>query len=232
MALAVTQSRVYNSPLQLYLPIPMSNDLNQYYLQQMGIQVWIERPVNSTEIKLSQLERQISSCTDCGLHQNRSKSVFGRGNSAARLMIIGDAPDVDDDQEGKPFTGKSGALLNRMLSSIGLSEGDVYITNILKCRPSPDVNPSASEISLCGRYLTEQISLIAPDIILILGGIAGQFVIKTSDPFITLRGKPHFYGDIPCVVSFHPDDLMAHPLNKKAAYDDWLEVKKILTSRL
>ena len=232
MALAVTPSRVYTSPLQLYLPILMSNDLNQYYLQQMGIQVWIERPVNSTEIKLSQLERKVSSCTDCALHQNRSKSVFGRGNSAPRLMIIGDAPSIADDQEGKPFTGKTGALLNRMLSSIGLTEGDVYITNILKCRPYAAVNPSASEISRCGRYLTEQISLIAPDIILVLGGVAGQFFINTTDPMITLRGKPHFYGDIPCIISFHPDYLLAHPLDKKAAYDDWLEVKKILTNRL
>lgn len=210
----------------------MSNDLNQYYLQQMGIQVWIERSIDSALIKLSQSQRQAAVCTNCGLHQNRSKSVFGRGNSAARLMIIGEAPGVDDEQEGRPFVGRAGALLNRMLACIGLSEEDVYLTNILKCRPSSDSDPSDDEISLCGQYLTEQISAIAPDIIMVLGGIAGKFIFKTSEPFNTLRGKSQYYGEIPCIVSFHPDYLLTHPRDKKAAYTDWLEVKKILANSL
>lgn len=210
----------------------MSTDLNQYYLQQMGIQVWIERPVNSVLIKLSELERRVSSCVDCGWLQNPAKSVFGRGNSSAKLMIIGDAPGVVDEQEGKPFAGRTGAFLNRMLSSIGLTEEDVYMTNVLKCRQSSDSSlDQKEEINLCHRHLGEQIALIDPDIILILGSLAGQLILKTGESLKMLRGKPHHYGEIPCVPSFHPDYLLQNPRDKKDAYNDWLDVKRMLSAK-
>lgn len=210
----------------------MSTDLNQYYLQQMGIQVWVERPVNSALIKLSQLEHRVSSCTNCDLHQHRTKSVFGRGNSPAKLMIIGDAPGIDDDQEGKPFVGRGGALLCRMLSSIGLLEDDVYMTTILKCRPPSTSSSCQAESNLCGRYLTEQIALVAPALLLVLGSVAGQFMTKTCEPLNTLRKSTHHYGNIPYVVSFHPEHLLHNPRDKKEAYNDWLDVQRLLSDTI
>lgn len=210
----------------------MSIDLNQYYLQQMGIQVWVERSVNSALIKLSQLEHRVTSCTDCGLHQHRTKSVFGRGNNPARLMIIGDAPSMDDDQEGKPFVGRVGGLLSGMLSSIGLLEEDVYMTTILKCRPSSISVSCQVERNLCGRYLTEQIALVAPELLLVLGNSAGQFMTQTNDSLDALRKNIHHFGATPYVVSFHPEYLLDNPRDKKEAYNDWLNVKRLLSDKI
>lgn len=207
----------------------MSTDLNQYYLQQMGVQVWIERPVNSVLIKLSELERRVSSCVDCGWHQNPVKSVFGRGNTSAKLMIIGDAPGVADEQEGKPFAGRTGAFLNRMLSSIGLAEENAYMTNALKFRSN--IDGQKEESNICHRHLGEQIALITPDIIVMLGSLAGQLILKTGESLKTLRGQPYHYGEIPCVVSFHPNHLLQNPRDKKEAYNDWLIVKKMLSAK-
>ena len=207
----------------------MSADLNQYYLQQMGIQVWTERPIHSCENKLFLLERQVSSCVKCRLHENRSKTVFAQGNPLARLMIIGEAPGFYEDKEGLPFAGKAGHLLKQMLFSIGLSEQDVYITNALKCRVSENNLPLPAEIAFCEDYLSQQISLVAPQLLLALGCIAGQVAIKKSLPLYQLRESLHYYDKIPCLVSYHPAHLLQNPADKKRAYSDLLEVKRILS---
>jgi len=207
----------------------MSNELNEYYLQQMGIDVWKERKIYSCAGELSQLASQVSSCTRCVLHKSRTNTVFARGNYEARLMIIGEAPGFYEDKQGLPFVGKAGGLLNQMLNSIGLGENEVYIANVIKCRPPDNRDPQSDEIEQCSNYLAEQIRLVAPKLLLALGRFAGQFLVKQNAPLNQLRSKLHYYDQTPCVVTYHPAYLLRKPSDKKKAYTDLLEVRKMLT---
>jgi uracil-DNA glycosylase len=207
----------------------MPNAINQYYLQQMGVQLWTERHRHSGASKLLQLERAVSNCESCSLHQSRSKTVFARGNPDAPLMIIGEAPGFYEDEQGLPFVGKAGALLNQMLHSIGLAEKDVYIANVLKCRPPDDRDPGADEMAQCGKYLSRQIGLVAPKLLLGLGQFAGQFLAGNTLPLKQLRSTLHYYQDTPCLVSYHPAYLLRSPSDKKKAFEDLLQIKKQLS---
>jgi uracil-DNA glycosylase len=206
----------------------MSADLNQYYLQQMGIQLWTERPIHSCESKLFLLERQVAGCVKCTLNHTRSRTVFAKGNSQAKLMIIGDAPRLYEEQEGIPFADKAGYLLKLMLLSVGLSEQDAYFTNVLKCRVAENKVPLPDEIAHCKNYLAEQISLVAPQVLLALGSTAGHALIKKSASINQLREDLYYYDKIPCLISYHPAHLLKNPADKKKAYSDLLEVKRIL----
>lgn len=219
----------------------MSGNLQHYYLQQMGIEPWIlrEKPnkllpvVQSEKIAidtnlLTDLEKQVSNCMRCPLAQTRTQTVFARGNPQAKLMIVGEAPGFYEDQQGKPFVGKAGGLLNRMLKSIGLSEDDVYIANVLKCRPPNNRDPNSEEINHCCDYLAQQIAIISPQLILAVGRFAGQFLLKAAYPLNKMRGKLHDYQGRSVLVSYHPAYLLRNPQDKKKAYDDLLSVKKLL----
>lgn len=207
----------------------MTNDLKQYYLQQMGIEPWIIRRTGSShENNLSQLAKRVSQCTACSLHQCRTRTVFARGNPQAKLMIIGEAPGFYEDQQGLPFVGKAGVLLNQMIHSIGLNEQEVYIANVLKCRPPDNRDPTVEEIALCTPYLSEQVALVAPTLLLALGRFAGQFLVKKNLPLNQLRQTRHYYNSIPCFVSYHPAYLLRSPKDKKHAYRDLLQIKQCL----
>lgn len=208
----------------------MSEKLQHYYLQQMGINPWLLRETSASEKKLPDLALEVASCLRCPLHQTRKQTVFARGNPKASLMIIGEAPGFDEDQEGMPFVGKAGGLLNRMLSSIGYSENDIYVANILKCRPPNNRDPQPEEISQCCNYLSQQIDLVAPQLILAVGRFAGQFLLKAALPLNKMRGKLHQYNGIPVVVSYHPAYLLRNPKDKKNAFSDLLFAKQLLSS--
>ncbi len=208
----------------------MSENLHHYYLQQMGINPWLLRETIAHENKLSDLALQVSSCMRCPLHQTRKKTVFARGNPKARLMIVGEAPGFFEDQEGLPFVGKAGSLLNRMLGSIGFTENEIYIANVLKCIPPNNRDPLPEEITQCCDYLSQQIHLVTPKLILAVGRFAGQFLLKATVPLNIMRGKLHQYNDIPVVVSYHPAYLLRNPADKKNAFSDLLMVKQLLMS--
>lgn len=197
------------------------------YLTALGIQRWQLKTANpssplSDSTEWETLRTAVASCTACGLDKTRTQTVFGVGNRAAELMIVGEAPGFYEDQKGEPFVGKAGQLLNAMLESIGLDRSQVYIANILKCRPPNNRDPQAEEVALCTPFLAKQIALIQPKLLLALGRIAGHFLLETKTSLAQLRGKIHAYGaqKTPLLVTYHPAYLLRTPSDKGKAFQD------------
>ena len=166
------------------------------------------------------LEEKVRGCSACPLHQNRTQTVFGVGNRQAAWMVIGEAPGEQEDLQGEPFVGRAGLLLNEMLRAIGLAREQVYIANVLKCRPPRNRDPQAHEAEACEAYLKNQLALVRPRIILAVGRIAAQDLLKTATPIGKLRGVVHRYENIPLVVTYHPAYLLRSPTEKRRAWDD------------
>lgn len=204
------------------------NSLSHYYLQQIGIEPWIVRSKDQSKKKLNQLCQEASVCSRCELHQTRTQAVFARGNPNAPLMIIGEAPGFHEDKQGLPFVGKAGALLDKMLQSIGLSEEDAYIANVIKCRPPNNRDPKSDEIKSCSDYLKQQIESVDPKLILAVGRFAGQFLVNQSLPLRKMRNQLHHYQGKPVLVSYHPAYLLRNAIDKREAYQDLLQLKKHL----
>lgn len=168
------------------------------------------------------LREVVSTCRNCGLHENRTQTVFGVGDQNARLMIIGEAPGADEDRRGEPFVGRAGQLLNAMLEAIGLAREQVYIANIVKCRPPGNRDPHADEADACRAYLQRQIALIAPRLILAVGRVSAHNLLSTDKPVGRLRGSIHRIdpGDVPLIVTYHPAYLLRRPQEKAKSWQD------------
>lgn len=175
---------------------------------------------NKCEQNWADLEQQVVTCTACGLHKTRRNTVFGSGSRNASWMVIGEAPGASEDQQGKPFVGRAGQLLTEMLKALGLNREEVFIANILKCRPPQNRDPRPNEVESCEAFLRAQVSLLQPKIILAAGRIAAQNLLKTDAPLARLRGKVHRYQDIPVIVVYHPAYLLRSPLEKRKAWGD------------
>ncbi len=168
----------------------------------------------------SDIEQRVAACTVCGLHKTRKNTVFGSGSRNASWMVIGEAPGASEDQQGKPFVGRAGQLLTEMLKALGLNREEVFIANILKCRPPQNRDPRPNEVESCETFLRGQVALLKPKIILAAGRIAAQNLLKTDAPLARLRGKVHRYQDIPVIVVYHPAYLLRSPLEKRKAWGD------------
>ncbi|MFQ5643146.1 MAG: uracil-DNA glycosylase family protein [Thiogranum sp.] len=168
------------------------------------------------------LEARVSDCRLCDLHASRTRTVFGVGNRSADWLVIGEAPGHDEDQQGEPFVGRAGQLLNAMLQAVGLRRGQVYIANILKCRPPNNRDPKPEEVVCCEPYLLRQIELIQPRLILAVGRIAAQNLLNTQTPIGKLRGEVHRFRDtgIPLIATYHPAYLLRSPLEKRKSWQD------------
>jgi len=168
------------------------------------------------------LEARVSECRLCDLHTSRTQTVFGVGNRNADWLVIGEAPGHDEDQQGEPFVGRAGQLLNAMLQAAGLQRGQVYIANILKCRPPNNRDPKPEEVVCCEAYLLRQIELIKPRLILAVGRIAAQNLLATQTPIGKLRGEVHQFRDtgIPVIATYHPAYLLRSPLEKRKSWQD------------
>jgi uracil-DNA glycosylase len=177
------------------------------------------------------LRAAVADCQACGLCQGRTQTVFGAGHAQAHWMIVGEAPGEQEDLAGEPFVGKAGQLLDRMLASIGLNravpEGvaldparQVFIANVLKCRPPGNRNPDPQEVLRCEPFLQRQVALVRPRIILAMGRFAVQSLLRTQDPIGRLRGKVHHYEGVPVVVTYHPAYLLRNPLDKARSWED------------
>ena len=164
----------------------------------------------------------MAACIDCELHQTRTQTVFGTGNRRADWMVVGEAPGADEDRQGEPFVGRAGQLLNAMLRAIGLAREEVYIANILKCRPPRNRDPRPEEVACCEGYLQRQVELVEPRLILAVGRIAAHNLLKTDVPLGRMRGRPYRYGhkDTPVVVTYHPAYLLRSPGEKRKAWAD------------
>lgn len=175
-----------------------------------------------TEDDWASLESAVKACTACGLQTTRTQTVFGVGSRGADWLVIGEAPGAEEDARGEPFVGRAGQLLNSMLRAIGLAREQVFIANILKCRPPGNRDPRPEEASLCRPFLERQIALLRPKIILAVGRIASQNLLATETPIGRLRGRVHAFGParIPLVVTYHPAYLLRSPGEKRKAWAD------------
>jgi DNA polymerase len=176
---------------------------------------------------LDGLNELICACVKCPLGHTRTNFVFGTGNPAATFMVIGEAPGADEDAQGEPFVGKAGQLLNKILEAIGFKREDVYICNILKCRPPGNRKPLAEEVDLCIPYLRKQIALVKPKVILALGLTAAENLLATTESLGRLRGRILQYEGTPLMVTYHPAALLRNPNWKRPAWEDVQAVRKL-----
>ena len=218
----------------------LPEDLRRYYLDTMGIQLWQSvdqqtdgdgaAPLEDSPLTWEQLEQAVASCSRCELHASRTQTVFGVGNRDAQLLIIGEAPGRDEDLQGEPFVGRAGQLLNAMLAAIGFQRGQVYIANILKCRPPNNRDPRPEEAVACNQWLQRQIELLQPRVILALGRIAAQNLLNSDQSLGRLRTGQHDYAGIPLIVTYHPAYLLRKPIDKRKSWQDLKRVKWLLNA--
>ena len=168
------------------------------------------------------LRERVAACTACDLCKTRTQTVFGVGNTRADWLVIGEAPGAEEDRQGEPFVGRAGQLLNAMLMAIGLPRETVFIANILKCRPPGNRDPKPEEVSRCLPFLSAQIGLLKPKMMLAVGRIAAQNLLATDAPLARLRGKLHHFGEAntPLVITYHPAYLLRSPADKRKAWED------------
>lgn len=178
----------------------------------------------------AQLQQRVSQCQLCELHSTRTQTVFGVGNQQADVLIIGEAPGAEEDRLGEPFVGRAGKLLDAMLRAIHMDRKQVYIANVLKCRPPNNRDPHASEAMCCDPYLQRQIALVQPKVILALGRIAAHHLLFTQSSLSSLRGRTHFYNGVPLLVTYHPAYLLRTPADKGKAWQDLLKLQTMLLS--
>lgn len=177
---------------------------------------------------LAALEAGQEKCRKCGLYRKRTNLVFGTGNPRARLMFVGEAPGAEEDLQGKPFVGRAGTLLTKMIEAMGLRREDVYIANILKCRPPNNRNPLPDEILACSPSLQEQIQVIQPRVICPLGKFAAQFLLKSQEPITALRGRFYDMDGMKVMPTFHPAYLLRNPHGKRLAWEDLKKIRDLL----
>jgi DNA polymerase len=171
---------------------------------------------------LRRLEAEIAGCTRCKLSRGRTTIVFGSGDPGARLVVIGEGPGEEEDRQGKPFVGRAGQKLTEMLAAVGITRDEVYICNIVKCRPPGNRNPEPDEIAACAPFLAGQLAAIRPGVIGALGTFAAQTLLKTKEPISRLRGRLHPYGQAVVVPTFHPAFILRNPglEYRKQAFED------------
>lgn len=177
---------------------------------------------------LAELARTVAVCTRCALHQSRTQTVFGVGSPNAKLMFIGEAPGADEDAKGEPFVGRAGQLLTKIIAAMGMTREEVYIANILKCRPPQNRDPLPGEVQCCEEYLRAQIGFIRPKYICALGRIAAHWLLKTEAPLGALRTGRHVYEGIPVIVTYHPAALLRNPAFKAPCWEDMKKLMALL----
>lgn len=229
------------------------------YLKEMGIDVWLPRNKQQEPAQTAQntentvqtdlllreeatsgrdfshldwepLKKCVAECTACPLHKTRTQTVFGVGTQQAKLLIIGEAPGANEDLQGEPFVGRAGKLLDSMLLAIGLERQQIFIANILKCRPPNNRDPNPEEVATCTPFLNRQIALIQPTIMMAVGRIAAHYLLQTNIAMGKLRGILHNYGETktPLIVTYHPAYLLRSPREKAKAYEDLLWLKQLM----
>lgn len=194
----------------------------------LDLPVSLAEPVARTgpQAAWQQLRSEVVACQACSLHETRTQTVFGVGSESADWLFVGEAPGADEDAQGEPFVGRAGRLLNAMLFALGLAREQVFIANVLKCRPPNNRDPRPEEVAACEHFLRDQISLIKPRIIVALGRHAAHNLLKTDQPLSRLRGKIHTYENTPLIVTYHPAYLLRSPAEKAKAWTDLCMAQK------
>ncbi len=180
------------------------------------------------------LREKVAICTACSLHNSRTQTVFGVGRQDADLMIIGEAPGFYEDKQGEPFVGKAGQLLTAMLKAIDLEREQVFIANVLKCRPPENRDPLPAEVACCTPFLDRQIALVKPKLLLALGRVAAHYLLKTKSSMESMRNRLYQYGsdNTPLLVTYHPAYLLRNPADKRKSWEDLKYVRRLLAGEL
>lgn len=233
-----------------------NESVRRQYLDAMGVTVWERRTQSGREVDVpilaskaavcspeatsaapspvsadsewTALEAAVRVCTKCPLHEGRTQTVFGVGDRHAKWLFIGEAPGAEEDRQGEPFVGRAGKLLNAMLFAIGLKREEVFIANVLKCRPPGNRDPQPNEVEQCEPYLKRQIELLQPKLIVALGRHAAHSLLRTEQPLNRLRGQKFSYQGIPLIVTYHPAYLLRSPLEKRKAWDDLMHARRLM----
>ncbi len=183
------------------------------------------------EHDLEAVRTELGDCRRCPLGDRRQHLVFGEGNPSAELVFVGEAPGADEDAQGRPFVGRAGQLLTKIIAAMGLKREEVYICNILKCRPPGNRNPLPDEIAACEPFLIRQLGVIRPRVICAMGSIAAHALLKSEAPISVLRGRFHSYQGIPLMPTYHPAYLLRNPGAKKQVWEDVQGIMKRLDER-
>ncbi len=207
------QRELYGDVLYLQNGIPTATDNESTSMHQKKTS-WIESK------SLDELYDRICHCLNCPLGESRTHFVFGVGNPQADIVLVGEAPGAEEDLRGEPFVGRAGQLLNKILEAVNLKREEVYICNILKCRPPNNRDPLASEVAECEPYLHHQLKLIQPKLMLALGRIAAQTLLRTTESLTSLRARVHEYQGIPLMVTYHPAALLRNASWKRPTWED------------
>jgi DNA polymerase len=222
---------------RLQLDMALNRAIPASYLRKQGAVKRVCAPVqelvrveatNRPEQTLADVREALGDCRRCTLCKTRTNLVFGEGNLHAELVFVGEAPGADEDSQGRPFVGKAGQLLTRIIVAMGLQRQDVYICNILKCRPPDNRNPRPEEIAACEPFLIRQLQAIQPKIICTLGTFAAHALLKTDIPISLLRGRFHSYQGIALMPTYHPAYLLRNPAAKKQVWEDVQKIMKEL----
>jgi len=184
--------------------------------------------VSQADEKLCRINSELTGCTRCRLHSGRNKLVFGEGSAESGLVFVGEGPGFDEDRQGRPFVGRAGKLLDKMILAIGLERRQVYICNVVKCRPPDNRAPQPDETAACSPFLFRQIEALSPKVICVLGLSAAQALLGNSGPISQLRGKVLKWRGIPLICTYHPAYLLRSPSQKAAAWQDLKQVIKLL----
>ncbi len=186
-----------------------------------------------TEKNLAAIVEEVAACRKCPLGELRNNTVPGEGDPNAKLVFVGEAPGADEDRTGRPFVGRAGQLLTKIIvNAMDMRREDVFICNVLKCRPPENRVPNPEEVMLCEPYLLQQLDIIKPKVICALGATAAQTLLKTKEPIKNLRGVWHNYHDIPFRVTYHPAYLLRNPPDKRKAWDDVKEILRVLRGEI
>jgi len=185
-------------------------------------------PSSTNAAQLAQLAASVRNCQACRLHESRRQVVFGTGNPAADLVFVGEAPGHDEDIQGEPFVGPAGQLLTRIIEAIGLTRQDVYILNVIKCRPPQNRNPLPDEVAACRPIIDKQLACLRPRVICALGNFAAQALLRTDERISRLRGRFHPMGDILVRPTFHPAYLLRNPQDKRKVWEDMQDIQREL----
>ena len=185
-------------------------------------------PSSTNGTQLAQLAASVRDCQACRLHESRRQVVFGTGNPAADLVFVGEAPGHDEDIQGEPFVGPAGQLLTRIIQAIGLTREDVYILNVIKCRPPQNRNPLPDEVAACRPIIEKQLACLRPRVICALGNFAAQALLRTDERISRLRGRFHPMGDILVRPTFHPAYLLRNPQDKRKVWEDMQDIQREL----
>jgi uracil-DNA glycosylase len=211
---------------------------NQHWIELARNYLVYQRNLGMTEIlaprkssgfeTLEEIREDLGECTRCPLHRGRLNIVFGAGAPSAKLMFVGEGPGADEDREGRPFVGRAGQLLTKMIQAMNFDRSEVYIANVVKSRPPGNRNPTALEISACFPFLERQIAAVQPGVIVALGKIAANTLLETGEPIGKLRGKFHDRHGIQVMPTYHPSFLLREDRSKRYKAEAWSDLKKVM----